>query len=101
MYLKINNEFNFGFQSIMHYIENVDDLKTNIDIISMLEPNKIHQGGVLFKAFNIQVQLTLSQDNFFDCAIIDVFGNMMFMLFRSGEEITEFLQSLQVQIETD
>jgi hypothetical protein len=94
--------FNFGFNSIMHYIEQVEGLKEKFDLITPLEENKVHNGGLLIKAFNILVQATMQKlGHGFDVGITDPFGNIVLIFMHDGEELQEFFNNMLVNIELE
>ena len=106
MFIKEKENFNFGFNAVMHYIDNVKGLKELFDLRTPLEENKGHNGGVLIKAFNVIVQATmhkqvLNESVGFDVVITDPLGNMVFMFMHNGEELQDFFENMLVNMDLE
>ena len=102
MFIKEKENFNFGFNAVMHYIDKVEGLKELFDLSTPLEENKIHGGGVLIKAFNVIVQATMHKlGHGFDVAITDPLGNIVFMFMHNGEELQDFFDNMLVNMDLE
>ena len=92
-------EFNFGFQSVMHYLEQADDLLYLVDNFEALEANGVYDGGLVMNAigYTIAINVTVERDDF----AIQVYDNdeqLSLIFLPTGEDLLMFLLSLRREL---
>ena len=92
-------EFNFGFQSVMYYLEQADDLMYLVDSFEALESNGVYDGGLVINTTGctIGINVTLERDDF-AIQVFDEEGQISLIFLPSGEDLLMFLLSLRREL---
>ena len=98
------SKYNFGFASVLHYVEETTDLFYLIDGFECIDPNPVYEGGMLIRALGSVIAIHLTRENAdFAIQIIEdseVYGSskIQFLILPTGEDLLIFLGSLREQI---
>tara|TARA_B100001250_G_scaffold411879_1_gene441640 strand:- start:3460 stop:3795 length:336 start_codon:yes stop_codon:yes gene_type:complete len=96
---KIEDNFNFGFQTVFYYLEQADDLFYLIDGFEPLEENGAYEGGLLMRALGSVLAINLSKEtNDFVISIIDSEGSLQLVMLPTGEDLLMFLLGLRREL---
>ena len=96
------SNYNFGFASVLHYVEESGDLFYLIDGFECIDPNPLYEGGMLIRALGSVIAIHLTKDHQdFAIQIVeeDIRGSrIQFVVLPTGEDLAIFLSSLREQI---
>jgi len=97
------SKYNFGFASVLHYVEETEDLFYLIDGFECIEPNPVYEGGMLIRALGSTIAIHLTkEDNDFAIQIVEeismLSSRIQFIILPTGEDLAIFLGSLREQI---
>jgi len=96
------SDYNFGFATVLHYVEESDDLFYLIDGFECIDQNPVYEGGMLIRALGSVIAIHLTKE-YQDFAIQmveeDTAGSrIQFVILPSGDDLAIFLSSLREQI---
>ena len=98
----INSEtqdFNFGFQTVLYYLEQADNLFYIIDSFEPMEPTGAYEGGMIIKAAGCVIGINLQREvNDFHIQVISADDTINIIMLPTGEDLLMFLLSLKKEV---
>lgn len=92
----MNEDFNFGYESILHYLENTTILIV-ADETTEIFPSDEHNGGIIIKHKDILLTVVLNKINNFEVSIVAHKDMQAFSIVDSGDMLQNLLHTISTE----